>query len=404
MSSRFFLIILLLAGVLCLVSIGCVGTGGGNSGSNTADQFPAPTANFAQYTQATLTFLQGNSLPQRTASEIRTNLPFELPANPSMTYRGKFLLLHGLSDSAYVWRDIAAQLSSRGFDVRAVLLPGHGSHPEALLNISYQQWLEASREHFNLWNTDETPIYLGGFSVGGVLATVLALENPEIAGLLLISPAYHSRLNSLLRWSSIYSIFRPWLFGGMILEDNPMKYNSIPINSGAQYYNTTRYLKRRWGSARLAMPVMMVGTLEDSVVDIAYLRKLFRNRVASSRSRLLLYTGESTTVAGSREIIRSSRYSEKRLLNQSHLSLMNSPRNPLYGEKGTQLICNGNEYPVFMACMRAKGHWYGAQHTPSPDGVVVARTTYNPDFAHLLELFDKVFALKPDGVSIGKHR
>ena len=79
------------------------------------------------------------------------------------------------------------------------------------------------------------------------------------------------------------------------------------------------------------------------------------------------------------------------MLNQSHLSLINHPDNVLLGEDQKVLICNGNEYPVFIACMRSKKHWYGAQHTVSPDGVSVARSTYNPDFDTLVRRFEEAF-------------
>lgn len=94
------------------------------------------------------------------------------------------------------------------------------------------------------------------------------------------------------------------------------------------------------------------------------------------------------------EVIRSSAHLDIRILNQSHLSLINSPNNALYGRDGVQLVCNGNEYPIFRACMRARNHWFGAQHTPSPDGVAVARTAYNLDFATVVEMFEEVFVLE----------
>ncbi len=46
---------------------------------------------------------------------------------------------------------------------------------------------------------------------------------------------------------------------------------------------------------------------------------------------------------------------------------------------------------IFMACLNSQQHWYGAQHTPSPDGVAVARTTYNPVFDTVVDLFEQVF-------------
>ena len=93
----------------------------------------------------------------------------------------------------------------------------------------------------------------------------------------------------------------------------------------------------------------------------------------------------------SREVIRNSHYPQRRIINLSHPNLINAAHNPLFGENGSVLVCNGNKYPIYRACMRASGHWFGAQHTSSPDGVAVARTTYNPDFDYLLELFDQVF-------------
>ena len=355
------------------------------------DSFPQPEPDFSQYRTRVMAYLSAYSLPDRTEAGIRLNLPFELKADKDVPYRGKFLLFHGLNDSAYVWADMAAELALRGFDVRAILLPGHGSHPVEMLDISYRDWLSAARAHFKLWNTDSTPIYLGGFSMGAVITTILALENNSISGLLLISPAYHSRLNSLLRWSWLYAWYKPWMFGGLILEDNPTKYNSIPINSGTQYYRMTQYLKNLWQQNELEMPILMVTSTNDSVVDVKYTRKLFQQRFGSDRKKLLLYTDDETLVTAQNEVSRTSAYPDLRILNQSHLSLINSPANRLLGKNGTQLICNGNEYPIFIACMRATEHWYGAQYTASPDGVAVARTTYNPDFDTVLKQFDSVF-------------
>ena len=354
-------------------------------------KFPEPVADFDAHQQQVLKYLLDYSLPQRSFEEIKLNLPFQLKANQEVPYRGKFLLIHGLNDSAYVWRDSALELAARGFDVRSILLPGHGSSPVNQLEINYKQWLSAVRQHFKLWNVDDTPIFLGGFSLGGVLATFLALEQPEVKGLLLFSPAYKSKLNSYLRWSWIYQKFRPWIFGGMILEDNPIKYNSIPVNSGTQFFNTTRSLARKWRFRSLDIPVLMVVSSDDSVVDIEFVRKKFAKKFKSNDKKLIIVSDDDEQNLLTNELHIDSADLDRRIINQSHLSLMNSMDNPLFGDQGKILVCNGNEYPIFMACMRAKGHWYGAQHTPSPDGVPVARTTYNPKFDRIFESFDELF-------------
>ena len=353
--------------------------------------FPQPAADFSKYKDQVKTYLEGHSLSLRSESEISQNMPFEITANNSVPYRGKFLLIHGLNDSAYVWRDMAQVMVARGFDVRAILLSGHGSHPVNMLEVSHKEWLLATRQHFKNWNVDDTPIYLGGFSMGAVIATILALENPEVAGMFLVSPAFHSQKNSLLRWAWVYKRNKPWVFNGMILEDNPTKYNSIPVNSIAQYYEITEYLKDRWDDKTLTMPIFMISTTDDSVVDIHYNRVIFQDYFDSKKRKFLIYSNNPEDKPKYNEVIRSSAHLDLRILNQSHLSLINSPNNALYGQDGIQLVCNGNKYPIFRACMRAKNHWFGAQHTPSPDGVPVARTTYNPDFATVVEMFEEVF-------------
>ncbi len=356
--------------------------------------FPAAQADFAAYQREVKDHLDANSLAHRGQAAIALNAPFSIAANKAVPYRGKFLLFHGLNDSPFVWHDLAEDIADRGFDVRAILFPAHGSHPQETIDVSYKQWINAARAHLKFWNTDDTPMHLGGFSLGGVIATILALENEDLDGLLLFSPAYHSSLNNYLRWSGLYSYFRDWLFNTMLIEDNPVKYNSISINSGSQYFKTTRVLKRKWGDKTISIPTLVVVTADDSVVDVNYTRKVFQTRFKSTKKTLLIYSNDETLPLKPAEILRSSAYPELRILNQSHLSVTNAPDNILYGGANGLLICNGNEYPIFMACLDAKQHWYGAQHTPSPDGVAVARTTINPDYDTVLALFDEVFSLE----------
>jgi len=356
--------------------------------------FPLPQKDFGLYIEDARDHISRYRMSAREDRDTEINLPFELNASPGVAYRGRFLLFHGLNDSPYVWRDMAESLAGLGFDVRAILLPGSGTTPVAMLDVSYRDWLLAARKHFANWYQPDVPIFLGGFSLGGVIATILALENPEVAGLLLVSPAYHSKLNHLLRWSWIYQRYRPWLFGGMIIEDNPAKYNSITINSGTQYYNTTRYLKKRWGRKKLSMPVVMVATADDSVVDVDYMRSIYRKRFVSDQRRFVLYTNDTSIMMAGTEVHRRSVNLDLRILNQSHLSLINNLDNPLFGQSREILVCNGNEPEIFFSCLRAQEHWFGAQHTPSPDGIDVARTTYNPDYDFIIEQIDEVLRTK----------
>lgn len=375
-----------------------------------AKGFPRHADTFSAYRDRTRAYLADRAMPSRALADIEQNLPFERLASRDVTYRGRFLLFHGLNDSPAVWHDFADALVARGYDVRAILFEGHGSSPVDMLDVEWESWLASARSWLEDWlhADDPPPIFLGGFSMGGVIATLLALDYPEVDGLLLVSPAYRSSLDRWLRFSGIYKHFRPWVFGGMILEDNPIKYNSIPVNSGWQFHQLTRELDRRWRAEdELDVPALLVMSSEDSVVDTDYTRRLFRKRFTHPDRHMLTFApdvgdadspavghtlSELRDLTESHEEVRNSRHDELRVLGQSHLSLSNAPDNALFGRTGRVRVCNGNEYPVFMACMRAREHWYGAQHTPSPDERPVARMTWNPDWEHVLKRFDEVFS------------
>ncbi len=359
--------------------------------------FPEPHANFDTHIDQVEQYLRSTQMPQRARSDVHYNLPFHESANPSVPFRGTFLLIHGLNDSPYMFTDVQQQLVDRGFDVRAILLPGHGNTPKAQLMMSYKKWLRAARQQLLLLKqqTDQ-PVYLGGFSLGGVIATILAYEDDAIQGLLLFSPAFKSQKHHLLRWASIYSKFKPWVFGGMIIEDNPVKYNSIPINGTAQYFKTTKRLNSLWRFKTLDIPVLMVMSDDDSVVNVEHAVSKFNSRFTSDAKHLIMYSNNSARSSTGTMTVKPSAHPELRVINQSHQSVLISRSNPLFGENGSVLVCNGNEWPVFSACLYYRGtHWYGAHTTPSPDGVPVARVTYNPNFDAIFTQFDTVFAADP---------
>ena len=54
--------------------------------------------------------------------------------------RGVILLLHGLSDSPYHMRALGQIFKEEGFYVLGLRLPGHGTLPSGLLNVTWQEW------------------------------------------------------------------------------------------------------------------------------------------------------------------------------------------------------------------------------------------------------------------------
>ncbi len=98
-------------------------------------------------------------------------------------------LSHGYTATAGEVRLLAEKLREKGYTIAAPLLPGHGTHPDDLNRVGWQDWVRAGQEMLDqLFQTCEQVI-VGGESMGGVLALYLAAQNPQVKAVLLYAPA-----------------------------------------------------------------------------------------------------------------------------------------------------------------------------------------------------------------------
>jgi carboxylesterase len=118
------------------------------------------------------------------------------------------LLFHGFTATTLEVRGLAEYMHAHlGLTVEAPLLPGHGTTPEELSQISYCEWLSSAEDSLNHLKQKTNSIILGGESMGGLLALYLAALHPEISGLLIYAPALITPGMQKARW------FRSFIFG-----------------------------------------------------------------------------------------------------------------------------------------------------------------------------------------------
>jgi alpha-beta hydrolase superfamily lysophospholipase len=110
-------------------------------------RFNGEGMNFAEYVEQARACLQEHHAHKNEVEQlVAGNAPFELfPEGESVRgrnkpYRRGVLLTHGLSDSPYHMRHLAAFFQRNGFRVMVLLLPGHGTQPGDLLHIHWQEW------------------------------------------------------------------------------------------------------------------------------------------------------------------------------------------------------------------------------------------------------------------------
>lgn len=107
------------------------------------------------------------------------------------------LLLPGLGTSARVWeRQAAALAAAADATVRVESLAGHDGSLQSFREASAADWYTtAERVLLELFRQSGEPVLLSGFSAGGLVATKLALRNPDAVRALFLT-GYCPRLKS----------------------------------------------------------------------------------------------------------------------------------------------------------------------------------------------------------------
>jgi alpha-beta hydrolase superfamily lysophospholipase len=130
---------------------------------------------------------------------------------------GAVVLLHGLTDSPYSQRHIARFYRDHGFVAIVPRLPAHGTVPAALTDVDWEDWMAATRlavREARRRTEPSAPLHLVGFSNGGALALVYALDSigdeklsrPD--RLVLISPMVGiTRFARLLVWRAFQRFY-----------------------------------------------------------------------------------------------------------------------------------------------------------------------------------------------------
>lgn len=320
---------------------------------------------------------------------IEANSPFEL--QPKTSTKVGALLVHGLLDSPFQFRDIGKQLQSQGLLVRSLLLPGHGTVPGALLNVDYHQWLQAVRYGIATLKKDVEHIILVGNSTGASLLLHQAVENDApIAGAVLLSPPLkiRSRFAFVSCWHP--AISQRWKRAAWFHIDpeetlDYVKYWSLPYNAIAQVYLLSKTLKQP------QCPLFFVTSQEDAIVcPQTILRFFMKNQ--NSHSRLLLYTNRLNRLSDTRIETRPSAYPKQYIVNFSHVAMTYSPENPHYGKYGDYKYASHVEennnvvYGEFLRNHLFYNKWklkFGLTQAREE------RLTFNPDFDYMCEQIEQ---------------
>lgn len=357
---------------------------------------------FEEYIERTRQYIKAmrSDIKDNEAQIMDANSPFELlPTNPikSSNQRIKYgaLLIHGLLDSPFSLKDIGLRLQQQGIFSRAVLLPGHGTKPAGLLDITYQQWLDTVLYGILSFKNRVDELFLIGYSTGAALSLYHMLQNYpllqkelKIAGLVMLCPAIKIKapVNALAIWHKLINGIKcdnsPWFYKET--EVDYAKYRSIAYNAVLQVAELTDINHNLGQKKTLDVPILMVLSREDDTIS-SHKAIQFFSRWQHPHSKLLLYSKNGQSYTDPRIITRSAQYPDLNIYQFSHVSIPFTPTNHHYGQHGDFIYASHINNTIYGAYNRLESH---AGDFLYDLGLLQRKRhelTYNPDFEFMMQ-------------------
>lgn len=355
-------------------------------------------SDYVAQTRATIAKVRTGNHVADMEKVINGNSPFELkpagncPKGKDKPYRRGILLTHGLTDSPYAMHSLATFFQDNCFRVMAILLPGHGTQPGDLLDVTWQDWAETEAYGTNKLAAEAEEIYLAGFSTGGALSVHQALKDKRVRGLFLFSPALKvSPKASLANVHKIYSWLLPrekWI--DIKPDKDFYKYESFPMNAAAQIYALTQEVQDQLNGRTINIPLFIAASEDDTTVYTSSTLDLMALARHAS-NKLVLYTTNvkksPAKIPEEKVELVNSVFPEQRILSAAHTSITLPLEDPYYGINGEYANCTHyfpNDMKAYDYCINNPEKVYLGELTEKNLEIgTLRRLMVNPNFSTL---------------------
>ena len=169
------------------------------------------------------------------------------------------VLLHGFNDSPQAMRSPAAALHAAGWTVYVPLLPGHGRSPRAFAASRAEAWIATAHDAVREALRHHRVVAVGGLSLGGAIATIVASEEPRIKATVLFAPfLVHSRRLGLIAasWPVLALGIKYLTGGGAVRSIRDPDARATFIAYGCSTPRLMRDIRRVVRRSRMALPTL----------------------------------------------------------------------------------------------------------------------------------------------------
>jgi carboxylesterase len=199
------------------------------------------------------------------------------------------LLIHGFPGSTTDVRPLGVYLHERGLTVSAPLLPGHGTQPADLNRVRWQDWAACAEEALAHLSARCDVAFVGGLSLGSLIAVYLSARHAEMAGLMLYSPAIAVR-NPLIHLTPLLKHIVPFWPAAKSDAVNPaadkglFTYAVTPTHGAHEVYKLTRVIPRLL--PQVSAPALIIHSTGDRSIA-PHSAQLTYDRIGSTDKALV---------------------------------------------------------------------------------------------------------------------
>ncbi len=179
------------------------------------------------------------------------------------------LVLHGFTGSPQSMRPLTLRFAEAGHSVELPLLPGHGTKVEDMVATRFDDWYKAAAATYAELEKRCERVVVVGLSMGGTLATLLAVEH-EPAGLVVINPQIApppENVIDVIQGLADEGVTTIPAIGGDIAKENTeeLAYAATPVLALLSFIERCTTLVDEL--AAVTCPVLLFTSPQDHVVD-----------------------------------------------------------------------------------------------------------------------------------------
>ena len=207
------------------------------------------------------------------------------------------LMVHGFSDTPQMYRKIAPELASRGYDCSTLLLPGFGKNVEAYAAGRSSEWVAAVDKRLAELHEQYGHVVLVAHSLGGAISINQTLDGDvKTDALVLIAPAIEvSNIRSPILPTRFWHEFSKYVLPFSTItyspfdmdakdpseQDRPLRNRFSPRTVVDETFLLTD--KNRGRAGEIRCPTLVFNAVQDQVVDSPAIDLFFKECGASQK-------------------------------------------------------------------------------------------------------------------------